>query len=108
MESTITLFAVLFPLLFQVLQSYFPFHCKEIVWKEDWFPKAIAHPPRYWESATNRREFMDELWKELRIESPKDWSSVTTKDILSHGGNSLLKQFKTIPKLLNAIYPGNE
>lgn len=51
---------------------------------------------------------MDELWKELRIESPKDWSSVTTKDILSHGGNSLLKQFKTIPKLLNAIYPGNE
>lgn len=49
---------------------------------------------------------MDNLAKELNISSHQEWTLVTRRKFIEHGGRGLLKYFDESPKkVLEAVYP---
>ena len=50
-------------------------------------------PPGYWDDKQNILEFLDELKEEYNLKTPEDWDSISTKQIKSHGGSSLLYKY---------------
>ncbi len=47
----------------------------------------------YWNELPNQRKFMDEIATKLNINSPEDWSKVTTTTIDAHGGSRVLSKY---------------
>lgn len=73
----------------------------------NWQPKLFIHLPQgFWKDKNNRKEFVDDLAKQLKISSYKDWVNVTRKEFIQHGGRGLLKYFDESPKkVLQGVYP---
>lgn len=54
---------------------------------------------------SNQRLFMDNLGRELHLNTMEDWYRVTATGIRQHGGTNLLARHGTLDKLLQAVYP---
>jgi hypothetical protein len=52
-----------------------------------------AKPFGYWNELENQRQFLDNLAKELNLQTAQDWTSVTTEMVISRDGGGLLKRF---------------
>ena len=50
-------------------------------------------PSGYWENNENVHKFLHELKQKYNLNSPKDWNSISTKQIKSNGGNALLRKY---------------
>jgi hypothetical protein len=59
----------------------------------------------YWEIAENRRNFMDQLSKQLGFKDMTDWYDMTAKKIIEHGGAGILGKYGDSPfKLITSVY----
>ena len=64
------------------------------------------NPTRYFQSLSNQKKFMDNLYKKFELNSLDEWLSQPIKNIVKNGGQSLLKFYSNdIEKLLSSIYP---
>ena len=82
------------------LQLTYPDH-KWLSWK---FFQNV--PNGFWSQKQNQRDFMDMLGKHLGYSTKEHWYKVHSKDIMQHGGSSLLYQYGSSPsKLIQAVYP---
>jgi hypothetical protein len=71
-----------------------------------WLPWQFTNPPRnIWNDEKNVKKFIEWAKPQLAIKETNDWHRVTTKDIINLGGTSLIKEFKTLPRLLSFAYP---
>jgi hypothetical protein len=62
-------------------------------------------PNGFWEVSTNQRDFLDWLGRHLGFTRMEDWYQVTKRDIIEHGGASLLHRFNNSPsEALKTIY----
>ena len=50
-------------------------------------------PSGYWKTKGNISKFLSEIQQKYNLNSPEDWNSITHKQILSHGGASLLHKY---------------
>ena len=70
----------------------------------------VAVPKNHWASLENQRAFMRDLASRLGFDSAREssrWYSLTTKELLSHGGAGILRHYNdSIPKLLKGVFPG--
>lgn len=67
----------------------------------------MRNPIDFWTNAQNRRTFLDEFAKQLKITSPKEWGKVTKEQLIKFGGSGLLaKQKGSVFHLLQYVYPG--
>ena len=55
-------------------------------------PKKVK-PSGYWENRNNIYKFINILKEKYNLHSPKEWNSITQKQIKSNGGGSLLNQY---------------
>jgi hypothetical protein len=85
----------------QALKSAYPSH--------DWLSwKFGTVPIGFWDTWEHQRKFMDWLKNELNIEQTMNMYQITTSDIIKLGGIGLLSKYgRSIPHLLQAIYPEN-
>lgn len=66
----------------------------------------MSVPRSHWNSFTNRRKFVQELEKKLRIEKPEDWGKVTLLQIAGAKGDGLLFRYKrSVFKMLTDCRP---
>ena len=50
-------------------------------------------PKGYWKNKKNVLRFLSEIEEKYNVNTPEDWNSITTSQIQSYGGTSLLKEF---------------
>ena len=50
-------------------------------------------PSKYWEKKENIEQFLYKLKGTLNLQTPDDWNSITTNQIISNGGSRLLKKY---------------
>eukprot|EP01114_Cavostelium_apophysatum_P003467 TRINITY_DN1335_c0_g4_i6.p1 TRINITY_DN1335_c0_g4~~TRINITY_DN1335_c0_g4_i6.p1 ORF type:complete len:879 (-),score=171.48 TRINITY_DN1335_c0_g4_i6:765-3401(-) len=64
-------------------------------------------PKGYWADTANQRKFFDEMAKAFNISSEDDWYNVSTKDITSFGGSTILISAYggSLSKTLMTVYP---
>ncbi len=44
----------------------------------------------YWQNVDNQREYMGWLGAQLKVEKMEDWYKIRARDVIPHGGASLL------------------
>jgi len=71
---------------FAAMREYKP-RCE---WKP-WLFRSV--PQGFWQSAGNRRAYMDWLGKELKCKQTSDWYRITKEDFYSHCGGGLLANY---------------
>lgn len=83
----------------RALQCVFPDH--------RWLPWRFKKVPNgFWQDATNRKDFVEWLGKELKFERMEDWYSVTLEQIRRFGGRSLSERYGNSPaEILGAVFP---
>ena len=59
----------------------------------------------YFKSIENQREFMDNLFIKLNLNSFDDWMMISRGKILRYGGKSITAIYRDIKSLLSSIYP---
>ena len=60
----------------------------------------------YFQSHSNQLNFMNNLFRELKLTRLDDWVRITRKKLRQNGGNNLLLLYSNnMKKLLNSIYP---
>ena len=64
---------------------------------KDFFKKRqvnkMKKPANYWKDTNNIENFLSNLKNKLNLNSDDDWNLITSSDIISNGGKSLLKLF---------------
>lgn len=61
----------------------------------------------FWKIKLNQKDFLDKLAIQLHIKEPKEWGSVTKKQVINLGGKTLLWNYEdSIWKTLRNVYPG--
>ena len=87
----------------------YSFKCIEIKWNREWFLNIPKFPKSHWQSALNRRKFLDEVAIKLNIKNESDWGEVTTKQICEFGGAGLLTSYYngSVFDCLQSVYKGN-
>lgn len=76
--------------------------------EEDFSALAAAQraPPRHWDSAEERRRFLDEVAAQLGITAPEGWRDVSCHRLASMGGAGLLARYShSVFRLLQDTYP---
>lgn len=65
-------------------------------------------PTGYWDNFDNHRIFFDWLADQLNIDVPDKWYNISDKDIVDHGGETLLYDYYdgSLINTLMSIYPG--
>ena len=56
----------------------------------------FCNPPQisgYWKNKENVLQFLSTIKEKYNLNSPKDWNSITHKQLLSNGGGTLLKEY---------------
>ena len=87
---------------FTALRSIYPKHH----WDLSLFKKM---PNGFWKSHENQKLFLDRLFHQLKLKSMEEWYSVTTKEVINHGGMTLLKMFDLcFFRALCNVYPEYE
>jgi hypothetical protein len=71
-------------------------------WKPWLFPQL---PEGFWDSAENRRSYLDWLGTELGFRSPEAWYRINTTDLRDHGGRGLLSRGVSFHGLLREYLP---
>ena len=56
-------------------------------------PNLLRKQKGYWQNNDNIYDFLSEIKEIYNLNSPEDWNSITSKQIISNGGNSLLSKF---------------
>ena len=51
------------------------------------------NPSGYWEKQENIHKFLTEIKEKYNLNTPEDWNSITTKQIKSNGGGTLLSKY---------------
>ena len=54
------------------------------------------NPPQiagYWDNQDNIVNFLSKLKQKYNLQTPEDWNSITTNQIISNGGSSLIKKY---------------
>lgn len=75
----------------------------DIEWKLNWF---VAHNG-HWKNIENQREFLLRLAKENNLEFPSGIPKLTQKEIVQHGGISMLKSYNwSSSKMFQHLFPG--
>ena len=71
------------------------------------FSTLKIYSKRYFKKLENQREFMDYLFKKLKLKSIEDWMKISKQKIIQYGGNNLLiRRYNNDIKLLfSSIYP---
>ena len=59
----------------------------------------------FFESKENQRLFLLDLGSKLNFNTPEDWYSISHKNIIDHGGRSLLKLYKSMVEAVIEIFP---
>lgn len=80
-----------------VLEDLYPEH------QETW--KTLFPPKRqysYWKSTENRKEFLDNIVKKLKLESPYD---IKVSDIIENGGSGIFRHFPVLQDAIQYHYP---
>ena len=82
------------------------------------FPSLLKHEKisplnpldiRYWKSIDNQSLFMSFLFHKLKLKNIDQWKEVTLDQFRSHGGSSLLAQYRNnFQSLLTTIYPDHK
>eukprot|EP01114_Cavostelium_apophysatum_P019714 TRINITY_DN6425_c1_g1_i1.p1 TRINITY_DN6425_c1_g1~~TRINITY_DN6425_c1_g1_i1.p1 ORF type:complete len:331 (-),score=44.33 TRINITY_DN6425_c1_g1_i1:81-1073(-) len=64
-------------------------------------------PDNYWEILANRRQFFDDLFKDLKLESCQDWYGVKCSEVYKRGGGGMFFEYyrASLAKALPALYP---
>ena len=77
-------------------------------WKFDKF-LSINNSNEYFKSIKNQRIFMENLFKEFKLNSLDDWKNITKTQIIKKGGKSLIYYYykNDLNKLLSSIYPNH-
>lgn len=61
----------------------------------------------FWRIKQNQKEFLDKLAKQLHIKEPKQWGTVTKRQVIDLGGKTLLCNYEdSLWKILQSVYPG--
>ena len=85
----------------KLLRTIYPTH--------NWqFQKEILHKTsrNYFDSFENQKNFMDDLFLKLKLNSLDDWLKISRKKIAKYGGHSLLIYYSNdMKKLLSSVYP---
>jgi hypothetical protein len=75
--------------LVKALKDVFPLH--------EWHDWMFEHHPKvaneYWDSPSNRHDFIIDLANSLEITKPEEWYQVYKRDVVSHGGSRILVLF---------------
>jgi hypothetical protein len=75
-------------------------------WKLSQFKDTKGIPVMLLTLVQRRRKWLDHLAITLKLENWEDWYSVTTKDVVDHGGRSLLNKYHgSMFMLLRSSYP---
>jgi len=78
----------------------------DIEWKTEWFENVPSVPKGHWKDQINQRRFLDEVARDLNIESPSEWGKVTLTEVISRNGNGLISHNKgSLFRTLVAAYP---
>lgn len=75
----------------QVFKSVFFPHFQDYNWKPWRFVPSIKE---YWHDQANQRKFFNDLAKKIGIKHWTDWYTLSSVNILEHGGSSLLVYFR--------------
>ena len=68
--------------------------------------KALGVKKNYWANIDNQKQFFDNLYNTLKLNSLDDWYAVNTKIIHKFGGNGILSRYKgSKSKALQTVYP---
>lgn len=71
--------------------------------------EALLRPKRHsWESAEERREFLEEFAAQRGLSSPADWRSVTVEEVRRAGGQGLLAASGGLAQALQEAFPGSD
>lgn len=66
-----------------------------------------AKSKRYWSIPENQKIFLDSFAKTIGIQKLSDWGNVTTNQLRSHGGSSLLKKYNnSLDQTLRSVLGG--
>ena len=57
------------------------------------FFKNPSQTPGYWENEENILQFLNKIKQKYNLQTPDDWNSITTKEILSNGGRTLFTKY---------------
>ncbi len=68
--------------------------------------KRICHPPKFWNSRVNQRQFFEHIGERIGIKAPADWGEVTSRQFLKYGGSSLLGKHGNLRVALKEAFPG--
>lgn len=71
------------------------------VWNQSNFSTTLSG---YWNNQNNRRDFMDWLGQQLGFKQMDDWRHLTVKQIVSHGGHSVLQMYSSPFELVTSTY----
>lgn len=64
-------------------------------------------PNKYWESESNKRNFLEKLKVQFNITCLSDWGKLTTRNVHKAGGATLMKYYNnSLFKCLQSIYKG--
>src|SRR5690242_1449988 len=75
--------------------------------EHDWMPWLFTErvPPNYWKEPIHQKKFMEYLARRCTITAPHEWYNITARDIMKHGGHSLLKMFQgSTSAIVMAVY----
>ena len=61
--------------------------------------------PTFWESIETQRKFMDYVAQKKNIKTPEDWKLIQCRDIDRLGGNAMVRKYKKMDSMLQAVYP---
>lgn len=61
-------------------------------------------PPKYWNDKKNIILFLNQLQQKLELNSEEEWDSITSRQIISNGGFSLIKKY-SLHELKQMGYP---
>jgi hypothetical protein len=63
-------------------------------------------PQNFWSNKDNRKRFLEWLGKRLGFNQQEDWYKITSEDIITNGGKTLLINFNGSPsKVVQAVFP---
>lgn len=66
------------------------------------------HPKRFWNNPENQRHFLEDFGQSIGITHPKDWGSVSVRQIEQKGGGNLFWiHGRSLFHILRKVFPGS-
>jgi hypothetical protein len=75
----------------------------------NWNPTSFNIGHGYWDKNYNRKDFLDNLGKQLGYKKMEDWYYITRRQIIMNGGYGVLRKYDNLPStLVTSVYQNHK